>query len=312
MKFLFVMDPIESININTDSTFALMLESHNRKHKIFYCEIRDLFIEKGIACANLKQISVQRAKNHWQLIKECKTTLQDFDCIFMRKDPPVDHNYLYATYVLELASKKTFVVNEPASLRSFNEKLSVFNFPDLIPPTLVSAKIDDIFSFQNDVNGNIVVKPIYGHGGENVYFLSQDDPNKKSLLQALTHNETNAIIVQQAVPEAKAGDKRIILFDGEVVGAILRVPHKGDFRANLHVGGSCKKVELTKNDKLICERLRPFLKKNGILFAGIDVIGNYLIEINITSPTCLQELDKLNKINSAGILIDIVEKKLAA
>ncbi len=145
-----------------------------------------------------------------------------------------------------------------------------------------------------------------------MYFLSQDDPNKKSLLQALTHNETNAIIVQQAVPEAKAGDKRIILFDGEVVGAILRVPHKGDFRANLHVGGSCKKVELTKNDKLICERLRPFLKKNGILFAGIDVIGNYLIEINITSPTCLQELDKLNKINSAGILIDIVEKKLAA
>lgn len=310
MKFLFVIDPIESLNINTDSSFVLMLESQRRRHEVFYCEIRDLFIEKGKPLAHSKQIGVQHSKNHWRLIKENKKELDHFDCIFMRKDPPVDQNYLYATYVLELASKKTLIVNDPTSLRNFNEKLSVFQFPNLIPPTLVSTKIEDIFEFQDSVGGNIVVKPIYGHGGEGVYFLSAQDPNRKSILQALTHNETISIISQKAIPEGTTGDKRIILFDGKPIGAIMRVPRKGDFRANLHVGGSCQRAELTKKDKTICNELGPFLKKNGILFTGIDVIGDYLIEINITSPTCLQELDKLNKTNSAAILIDLIEKKI--
>ena len=310
MKLLFIIDPIESININTDSSFALMLESQKRKHEISYCEIHDLFIEKAKPFACSKQIRVQRSKKYWTLIKENRVELHHFDCILMRKDPPVDQNYLYATYVLELASQKTCVINHPASLRSLNEKLSVFNFPELIPPTLVSSKIEDIFNFQSGVGGRIVVKPIYGHGGGGVYLLSKQDPNKKSLLQTLTQNETVSIIAQKAISEATRGDKRIILFDGNPVGAIMRVPKKGDFRANLHVGGSCKKVELTKNDKLICKKVGDFLKKKGILFAGIDVIGNYLIEINITSPTCLQELDKLNKINSAAILMDIIEERV--
>ena len=308
MKLLFVIDPIERLNTNTDSSFALMLESQKRKHDIFYCELRDLFIEKEKPFAQSKQISVQRSQNYWKLIKENKNELKNFDCIFMRKDPPVDQNYLSATYILELASSQTLIVNNPASLRNFNEKLSVFYFPELIPPTLVSAKIEDIFKFQNDVGGNIVIKPVYGHGGDGVYFLSQKDPNKGSLLQAPTRNETVSIITQKALPEGVLGDKRIILFNGEPIGAIMRVPKKGDFRANLHVGGSCKKTELTKNDNLMCKKAGDFLKKNGVLFAGIDVIGNYLIEINITSPTCLQELDRLNKMNSAAILIDIIEK----
>jgi len=308
MKFLFIIDPIESLNTSTDSSFALMLESQKRKHDIFYCELRDLFIEKEKPCAQSKQISVQHSQNYWKLIRENKNELKNFDCIFMRKDPPVDQNYLSATYILERVSQKTLIVNNPASLRNFNEKLSVFYFPDLIPPTLVSAKIEDIFKFQNDVGGNIVIKPVYGHGGDGVYFLSQKDPNKRSLLQALTRNETVSIITQKALPEGVLGDKRIILFNGDPIGAIMRVPKKGDFRANLHVGGSCKKIALTKNDKLICKKVGGFLKKNGVLFAGIDVIGNYLIEINITSPTCLQELDRLNKMNSASILIDIIEE----
>ncbi|MBI2608673.1 MAG: glutathione synthase [Deltaproteobacteria bacterium] len=309
MKFLFIIDSIQSFNIETDSTFVLMLESQKRGYPIYYSYISDLGIQGKDAFSFAHKVKVQKTKDFYEVLEGKKMLLKDFDAIFMRKDPPVDHHYIYATYVLELVSKDVFMINHPSSLRKFNEKLSIHYFPDLIPPTLVTSSLEEIHRFKKEVGGEVILKPVYGHGGRGVFYSGKEDINLKSLYEMLTFQGRESIIVQKFLPESRQGDKRIVLCNGEPLGAILRVPQKEDIRANLHVGGRCMKTQLNSRDLEICQKLSPFLKSNGLYFVGIDVIGGYLIEVNITSPTCLQELNRMNGITSEKNFIDFVESQ---
>ncbi len=308
MKIAFVMDAIESININTDSTFVLMLLAQQRGHEIYYCEIADLFMDEEPG-ALMKKVWVERSETCWKLLDKKKMKLKEFNVIFMRKDPPVDQNYIYATYILELASQDTFIINNPSSLRSYNEKLCVFHFSNLTPLSIVSADKTQIRDFQRRVGGKIVVKPIYGHGGKSIFIVDEDDLNQNSLIEMLTEEGGIAVVAQKYLPESRNGDKRIILFNGEPLGAVLRVPQNKDLRANLHVGGQARKTDLTKRDLEICNTLRPWLAKNGLYFTGIDVIGDFLIEINITSPTGIQEINRLNDVQLETTIMSFVELK---
>jgi glutathione synthase len=303
------MDPIERIDISGDSTFALALEAQRRGHALLYYGPRELTFRDGLVSARVRSLSVRPAKgDHFTLGEPSVYDLSRADVILMRQDPPFDMAYITATHVLERLHPKTLVVNDPAHVRNAPEKLFVTEFKDLMPPTLITSDRAEIASFRAE-HKDIILKPLYGNGGAGVFRVRPDDENLGALLEMFTAFYREPVIVQRYVPEVRQGDKRIILVDGEVAGAINRVPAAGEARSNMHVGGRPEATTLTPREKEICAALAPELKRRGLIFTGIDVIGNYLTEINVTSPTGIQEVKRFGGADIAALVWDAIETK---
>ncbi|CAI3946008.1 ATP-grasp superfamily (LysX) (PDB:1GLV) [Commensalibacter communis] len=318
LKIAVQMDPLETININGDSTFALMLEAQARKYELFVYSVGTLSLESNSVLKKItargRDVAVQRVQNnHVQYGEEKTVELKDFDVLLMRQDPPFDMGYITATHLLEqihgVGKDKVFVVNNPGSVRNAPEKIFATIWPEIMPPTLITRDVKTIREFRAEYK-DIIIKPLFGNGGIGVFRIREDDENLNSLLEMQFAASREPLMIQRYEPAVRLGDKRIILVDGQPIGAINRVPQKGDLRSNMHVGGIAEKIDLTPRDKEICELIGPTLKEQGLLFVGIDVLGDYLTEINVTSPTGLQELDRFNSINSAGIVWDAIETYL--
>jgi len=314
LKFAFVMDPLESVLQDKDTTFVFMLESLARGHQIFHLGLRGLFTYGHQAFAWARRCEVMRATPHYRFLNAgAQYPLEAFDAIFMRKDPPADAAYLFATMLLSLAdSRRTFVLNSPSGLREANEKLYALNFPGAIPPTIVTYEIARLKKFMAEQGGEMIVKPLDGHGGESVFLARAGDRNLNAILEAVTHFESRPIMGQRYIPEIRDGDKRLIVLDGEPLGCTLRVPRDDEHRGNMHVGGNATKAEITPRDREICRMMRPRLERDGLYFVGLDIIGNYMTEVNVTSPTGVQEIDQLDGVKLEAKVIDFVESRVAA
>ncbi len=318
------MDPIETINIDGDSSFALMLAAQARGHEVWHYEVRHLVLREGQLkagaarderlFARARPVTVQRVKGaHWTFGVEKIVDLGSMDVILMRQDPPFDMAYITATHLLEHIHREdgsgTLVVNNPVAVRNAPEKLLVTHFPELMPPTMVTWDVEAIRGFRA-THKDIVVKPLFGNGGAGVFLIRHDDPNLNSLLEMHFARSREPLMIQRYEPAVRQGDKRIILIDGEPMGAINRVPAAGEARSNMHVGGRPEKIGLTPRDWEICKRIGPTLKAQGLIFVGIDVIGDYLTEINVTSPTGLQEIARFDGTDLASGIWDCIEAKL--
>ena len=314
LRFAFIMDPIQHVLIDKDTTFVFMLEAQARGHEVWYLEMSDLFIERARAMGRARRIELRReANNHFTFGAEHTGPLGEFDAIFMRKDPPFDIAYLHATQLLDLAQNEGAVVlNRPAGLRAANEKLYALNFPGVIPATLITHDATRLKAFLDELGGEMIIKPIDGHGGAGIFYVRQDDRNLNSILETLTRDGHEAIIAQQYIPEVRQGDKRLIALNGEPIGCTLRVPRADENRGNIHVGGTCVKADITDRDKEICQTVAPFLQRDGLYFVGLDIIGDYLTEVNVTSPTGVQEIDRLNQTCLEAQVIDFAERQVAA
>jgi glutathione synthase len=303
------MDPIASINIDADSTVALMLEAQARGHQLWHYHVRDLALLGGRVVAHAQPVEVRRVKgDHFTLGPAEELDIGSTDVVLMRQDPPFDMAYITATHILEHVHPKTLVVNDPASVRNAPEKLYVTHFPDLMPETLISASVAQIRKFR-EKHGDIILKPLFGNGGAGVFHVRPDDPNLNSLLEMFTERSREPLVVQRYVPAVREGDKRIILVDGVAMGGINRVPAKGEARSNMHVGGRPEPTTLTDREKEICAAIGPELKARGMIFVGIDVIGGYLTEINVTSPTGLQEIARFDGVFLEKAIWDAIESK---
>jgi glutathione synthase len=303
------MDPIEKIDINGDSTFALALEAQTRGHTLFYYGPRDLSWRDGKVTAMMRPLSVRNVKgDHFSLGDASVADLSKLDVVLMRQDPPFDMAYISATHMLERIHPRTLVVNDPAEVRNAPEKLFVTQFAEFIPPTLISSDGQAIRAFRAE-HKDIILKPLYGNGGAGVFRVGEKDENLGSLLEMFTAFYREPVIVQRYIPEVRKGDKRIILVDGEFAGAINRVPAEGEARSNMHVGGRPEQTELTAREKAICAAIGPELKKRGFIFTGIDVIGDYMTEINVTSPTGIQEVRRFGGADIAALVWDAIEAK---
>ncbi|MCD2449460.1 glutathione synthase [Methylicorpusculum oleiharenae] len=312
IKLGMVMDPIASINIKKDTSFAMLLEAQHRGWELHYMELNDLYLRNGRAFSRTRILSVERNELQWFRFEgEQDLALDELDVIIMRKDPPFDQEYIYATYLLERAEANgTYVVNKPQSLRDANEKLFTAWFPECCPDTLVARDSNKIREFLNE-HGEIILKPLDGMGGTSIFYVHQNDPNLSVILETMTHYNGRYVMAQKYLPEIKNGDKRILIVNGEVVPyALARIPAQGESRGNLAAGGSSEGRIITERDMWIANQIGPTLKEKGLVFVGIDVIGDYLTEINVTSPTCVQELDKAFGLNIAGQLMDHIEEKL--
>src|ERR1700674_259571 len=306
------MDPIDRIDIKGDSTFALLLEAQHRGHKLFYYTPPNLALLGGRLIAHGFTLAIEdKVGAHYRLSEPRTEDLSDWDVVLLRQDPPFDMSYITTTHLLERIHPKTLVVNDPASVRNSPEKVFVLDFLDLMPPTLVTRSPDTIRAFR-DEHKDIVVKPLYGNGGAAVFRIPQGDTNLNSLIELLGVTFREPIMVQRYIPQVRKGDKRITLVDGEFAGAINRVPPPDETRSNLHIGGKAEATTLTKRDKEICAKLGPALKRRGLIFAGIDVIGTYLTEINVTSPTGIRQVAEFGGPDIAAMIWDVVEKKVAA
>ena len=290
------MDPIESINIEGDSSFVMGLSAEARGHKLWHYHPRQLSLRNGTAVARARPMTLRRVKgDHFTLGAEEVIDLSSMDVILMRQDPPFDMSYITATHILETVHPKTLVVNDPAAVRNAPEKLFVTHFPELMPPTVITSDRQEILAFREQ-HKDIIVKPLFGNGGAGVFHIAPGDENLGALLELFTQLYREPIIVQRYLPEVRQGDKRIILIDGEAVGAINRVPAAGEARSNMHVGGRPEQAGLTARDQEICQAIGPALRARGMIFVGIDVIGNYMTEINVTSPTGLQEINRFDRV----------------
>lgn len=307
-----VMDPISGIKIHKDSTFAMMLEAQRRGQELYYMEPGDLGVESGVAIASMRRVTVRDDPKGWYELGAPETApLERLDLVLMRRDPPFDMDYVYLTYALELAERRgVLVINRPQSLRDANEKFFISHFPQCCVPVSITRRAARIRAFVEE-HGRSVVKPLDGMGGDSIFQLSPGDPNLNVILEAMTGNDRELVMVQRYIPEISAGDKRILVIDGEPVPyALARLPGEGDFRGNLAKGGSGQGVELSERDRWIVAQVAPELRRRGILFAGLDVIGDWLTEVNVTSPTCIRELDKQYGLNIAGLLFDAAEERL--
>lgn len=311
MKVAIQMDPIGPINIDADSTFRIALEAQARGHDLFYYMPERLAFQEGRITARGWPLTVQRVRGaHYALGAETEVDLADFDVVWLRQDPPFDMFYITTTHLLQRIHPRTLVVNDPFWVRNSPEKLMVLDFPDLTPPTAIARDLDTIRAFRAR-HGDIIVKPLYGNGGAGVFRITPEDRNLSSLFELFTGFSREPLIVQKFLPAVAMGDKRVILVDGEVVGAINRVPQAGETRSNMHVGGRPEQVALTDRDREICARIGPTLKEKGLIFVGIDVIGDWLTEINVTSPTGIQELERFDGINTAARIWEAIEAKRA-
>jgi glutathione synthase len=314
IKLGVVMDPIGSIQVKKDSTLAMLLAAQRRGWELFYMEQPDLFLADNAARGRMRVLSVADDPADWYTLGEVQAQpLAGLDVILMRKDPPFDMDYIYSTYLLELAERAgTLIVNKPQSLRDANEKLFTTRFPQCTPPTLVSSQADLIRNFLAE-QGDIILKPLDSMGGTAIFRVRDGDLNIGVIIETLTHHGQRLIMAQRFIPEIRAGDKRILIIDGEPVPrALARLPAEGEVRANLAVGGRGVGVDLSERDRWICEQVAPVLRERGLLFVGLDVIGDYLTEINVTSPTCIRELDAEFGLDIGGQLMDVIEQKLAA
>jgi len=314
------MDPIESINIDADSTFALMLEGQARGHSLWHYEVRHMALREGVKrqgdkreerlFARARPVTVERRHGaHYRFGDLTQLDLGSMDVVLMRQDPPFDMAYITATHLLEHIHPKTLVVNDPASVRNAPEKLLVTHFPDLMPPTMITWDLEAIRSFRAEYQ-DIIVKPLFGNGGAGVFRIKPDDENLAALLEMHFARSREPLMFQRYEPAVRRGDKRIILVDGEPMGAVNRVPTEGEARSNMHVGGRPEKCEMTARDREICAAIGPTLRAQGMLFVGIDVIGDYLTEINVTSPTGLQEIARFDGVHIEKAIWDRIEAKV--
>jgi len=304
------MDPIEKIDISGDSTFALALEAQRRGHTLLYYGPRDLTFREGKVTARVRPLQVRAVKgDHFALGEAFVQDLSAVEVVLMRQDPPFDMAYISATHILERIHPHTLVVNDPKEVRNAPEKLFVTEFGDFIPPTLITSDRLEIRDFR-ERHKEIILKPLYGNGGTGVFRIGPGDENLGSLLEMFTQFYREPVIVQRYLPEVRQGDKRIILVDGEFAGAINRVPAAGEARSNMHVGGRPEKTELTTREREICAAIGGELKRRGLIFTGIDVIGGYMTEINVTSPTGIQEVKRFGGADIARLIWDAVESKV--
>ena len=312
MRVAFQMDPIGPINIHADSTFRLAEEAQARGAELFYYTPDKLALDEGRVTARGHSLTVRReVGNHADLGPEETVDLADFDVVWLRQDPPFDMGYITTTHILERLPGSTQVVNDPFWVRNYPEKLLVLGFPDLTPPTTIARDLKTIEAFRAR-HGDMILKPLYGNGGAGVFRLVPEDRNLVSLHELFTSMNREPLIAQKFVPDVSNGDKRVILVDGEPIGAINRVPAEGETRSNLHVGGRAEKIELSARDREICAAIGPLLREKGQVFVGIDVIGNFLTEINVTSPTGIQELERFDGLNVAGAIWDAIEARRPA
>jgi len=311
LKTAVQMDPIETINPAGDSSFAIMLEAQTRGHEVFYYTPQSLALEAGTVRARVAPVELFDKPNgeHFKLGEAELTDLSTFDVIHLRQDPPFDMHYISTTHMLERLHPETYIVNPPATVRNAPEKILVTEFPDLMPPTLVTRERQAIHEFRA-IHGNIIVKPLYGNGGAGVFFIQEGDQNLVSLIELFEQSFREPFMVQKYLPDVRKGDKRIILIDGEPVAAINRVPAEGEARSNMHVGGRAEHSELTAREREICATIGPALKSRDFIFVGIDVIGDYLTEINVTSPTGIREVKRFGGPDIAALYWDAIEKRL--
>ncbi len=305
-----VMDPISGIKSHKDSTFAMLLEAQRRGHELLYMETSDLSIKDGVAMGHMRNLKVRDNSNDWfDLGDSVYRELAVLDILLMRKDPPFNMDYVYTTYILDLAGNAgVSVVNRPQALRDANEKCFITQFPQCCVPAVITRSFDEIKEFIGE-HGLSVVKPLDGMGGESIFQVRPDDPNLNVILETITRTERELVMVQKYIPEITQGDKRILVIDGDPVPyALARIPGEGDFRGNLAKGGTGKGIALTDRDYWIVSQVAPQLKRRGIVFAGLDVIGEWLTEINVTSPTCIRELDDEFGLNIAADLFDVLEQ----
>lgn len=311
MRFVFVMDPLDRVTHDKDTTFAFIQAAQARGHASFHCLLRDLYIEDGEAWAITHPVEILPAAPWIVLHKQDgpqKIRLSDVDAVFVRKDPPFDRAYFYATLILERARGKTLIVNDPRGLRDANEKLYALNFPEWTPRTTVTADRDIIHAFCAAHGGVAMIKPLDGAGGMGVIQIKTGDKNARAIVDMLTHEGRRLTIVQEFLPSVSAGDKRVLLVDGEPIGAILRVPRADDLRSNIHVGGSVVPTELTDKEHQMVRALAPRLRADGLVFVGLDVIGERLTEVNVTSPTGIQELGRFTGTRPSDKVIEWAEK----
>ncbi|PSV42259.1 glutathione synthase [Photobacterium indicum] len=312
IKLGIVMDPIESINIKKDSSFAMMMEAQRRGWEIHYMEMNDLSLEQGKAVARTRVVSLQEDPNGWfEFQSEQEIALSDLDAVLMRKDPPFDTEYIYATYILERAENEgALIVNKPQSLRDCNEKLFTAWFPELTPTTMVTRRADKLKAFHQE-HGDVILKPLDGMGGSSIFRVMKGDPNVSVIIETLTAMGTTYCMAQTFVPDISNGDKRILVVDGEPMPYCLaRIPAKGETRGNLAAGGRGEARPISETDRMIAETVAPILKEKGLIFVGLDVIGDKLTEINVTSPTCIREIEAAFDISITGKLMDAIERRL--
>ncbi len=309
LKIAFQMDPIGAIDINADSSFRIAEEAQARGHELFFYTPDRLIYREGKVLAQGWPLTVRReVGNHHDLGPETEIDLAEWDVVWLRQDPPFDMGYITTTHLLDRIHPDTLVVNDPTWVRNWPEKLKVLDYPDLTPPTAIARNIETLKAFK-DAHGDVILKPLYGNGGAGVFRLTPEDRNLNSLHELFTGINREPLIMQKFLPDVSKGDKRVILIDGEPVGAINRVPAKGETRSNMHVGGRPEKVGLTDRDLEICARIGKDLKDHGQVFVGIDVIGGWLTEINVTSPTGIQELERFDGINVAEKIWQVIEAK---
>ena len=311
LKVAIQMDPIDAIDIDADSSFRIAEEAQARGHELFYYTPDQLAYREGRVTAKGWPLEVRREiGNHFSLGELVEVDLEDWDVVWLRQDPPFDMGYITTTHLLDRIHPDTLVVNDPTWVRNWPEKLKVLDYPDLTPPTAIARDINALKAFK-ETHGDVILKPLYGNGGAGVFRLTPEDRNLNSLHELFTGINREPLIMQKFLPDVSKGDKRVILVDGVAVGGINRVPAKGETRSNMHVGGRPEKVDLTERDLEICERIGADLRDHGQVFVGIDVIGGWLTEINVTSPTGIQELERFDEINVAGKIWEAIEAKRA-
>ena len=308
MKYGFQIDPVHTLNHDTDSTLPMILESQKRKNRNFIFSPRSLTFKKNTVYALVKEIKFKNNKlNSYIISSEKILNLNSLNCIFIRQDPPYNMEYISSMHLLEQLNPKTKVINSPAGIRNAPEKILMLKFKDIIPPTLITRSRKEIDLFMSSCKRS-VIKPLYGNGGQGIFLLDKKDKNYNQIIEKFIDEDSVPFIVQKFLPEITKGDKRIILINGEPVAALKRIPKTNEFRSNIHVGGNTKAVKLSKNDRKICSIIKETLINEKLFLAGIDVIGNYLTEINVTSPTCIQEIKKLHKIDVAKIIFDKLDE----
>jgi glutathione synthase len=311
MHFVVIMDRVETVLVNADTSFAFMEEAQSRGHRVDHCLNTDLFLDQGRLYAKVAQATMQRdPKTPITLGTSEVVNLHDVDVILVRTDPPVDDNYLWCTLLLERVKHDTLVLNDPQGLRNANEKLFACAFPELMPETMVGSNKEQIKAFVHRVGGHAVIKPLDGKGGEGVLVLREGDPNFNAIIEATTRDQKRPAMVQVFMPQVKVGDKRVLLLDGEVLGALLRVPAKEEVRSNLRVGGTAVKTSVDAAEQHIIDTLAPALKREGLWFVGIDIIGGKLTEVNVTSPTGIQAMSRLDGINYSAKVIEWIESRV--
>jgi glutathione synthase len=310
VRLLFVMDPPDRVGVDTDSTLAIMLEAQARGHELWHSDPGGLGLEGERPVARARAARGQRVAGQSVVLGEPRSlALGECEVVLMRKDPPYDLDYYFATLILERARGQTLLVNDPRGLREANEKLYALNFPEYVPPTIVTRDQGRLRAFQAEQGGEMIVKPLDGCGGRGVFHCRSGDRNVPSILETVTDNGRRWVIGQRYLPAARQGDKRILLLDGEPIGAVLRVPREDEVRGNLHVGGRAEKATLDAGERALCAALGPRLRQDGLWLVGIDVIGGLLTEVNVTSPTGVQEIDRLDGVRLEAKIVDFLEQR---